>query len=85
MHTTHQHRLLDMQRLRDTLCIATCTKHYSATPRRTYFAGPQLAGSCGLKEGTEAGELCIALLNENCCHSNRRGIRDGDAFSAKLV
>ena len=56
--------------------------HCSATPRRTCFlVGRQLADSCGLEEGTETGKLCITLLDEDCCHSNRRGIRDGDALS----
>ena len=47
--------------------------------------GRQLAKSCDLEAGTETGKLCITLLDEDCCHSNRRGICDGYALSAKLI
>ena len=38
----------------------------------------------GLKEGTKAGELCITLLDIDCCHSDSRGICKADTLSTQL-
>ena len=37
-----------------------------------------------LKEGTKAGELCIALLDINCCHTNGRSISNADTLITQL-
>ena len=62
-------------------CLATLrlTKSY-LYPRRQIVADLP-----GLKEGTKAGELCITLLDVDCCHSDSRGICKADTLGTQLI
>ena len=75
------HVIYMMACMKQVHCLATLrlTKSY-LYPRRQIVADLP-----GLKEGTKAGELCITLLDVDCCHSDSRGICKADTLGTQLI
>ena len=44
----------------------------------------KVTGLHGLREGTKAGQLCVTLLDVDCCHPGSRSIGNADTLSTQL-
>ena len=61
-----------------------CVSTLRPTCSYLYPQRPKIGDTALLKEGTKAGELCTALLDMNCCHTNGGSISKADTLITQL-